>query len=178
MEKCPYYIKGRFLGQFIEIVRFARNLRYRDFRGLRIRILCQNPGNTIFGGPRFHFCRNISHNFETVGRKASATTPLLFSSNFTLGLGTYVKIFESSKFGKMFGQFMEFVRIAGNFGYRCFRGPRIRILYQNQGNTNLVDLGSISAGTLVIITKRWVVRNRRPHHRFFRLILHKVRAHL
>ncbi len=29
------------------------------------------------------------------------------------------------------GQYIEFVRFAGNIGYRCYRGPRTRIRIQN-----------------------------------------------
>ncbi len=55
--------------------------------------------STIFGGPRTHFCGKFVHNSRTVGRTGSVTSPSFFSSNFTLGQGTFPDIFKTSLLG-------------------------------------------------------------------------------
>ncbi len=68
LRKWPYYSKGTFWDQFVELVRFAGNHGYGASRGARTRIHRQNLGGTIFGDPGSNFRRKLEHNSRTRGR--------------------------------------------------------------------------------------------------------------
>ncbi len=86
---------------FLEFVWFWWNCYYGCFWSRRIWVRLQNLSESVFSCSGPHFCTKFGHNWRSVGRTCTETSPSSFLLKCTSVQGTFAKILEISILSKM-----------------------------------------------------------------------------
>ncbi len=172
------------MGQLIEFVRFAGNFVYGGFRGPGIRILHQNLGDTIFGGPCAPILQKIYAKLENRGSDRVGDVYIVFLVQFykrkghicknflkRLNLGKLpykvraiflVNLSNSSNFQETLVMVFSRTRnsnLPSKFRWHHFRGPYAPILQKIYAK--LENRGSDRIGDIVFLVQFYI--RRRAH---------------